>query len=174
MTLGTKTLLFGVHQFLIHPILVLIAWIKLYKSFPSFKELVCIFIHDWGYWGKIFLKDADGDKHPEFGAKIATRLFGPEWGQFVLGHSCFYVIRNEVEPSKLMAPDKYWHCIIPLWFYKMISVPTGEFFYYRSLKDARQVAEDKESDSIWWVNLQNNCLEKINGTYKVDRSDLAN
>jgi hypothetical protein len=168
MNLGHKTILFGVHQFIIHPVLVLLAWIRLYKSFPCFKELFCIVIHDWGYWGKPSLKDADGDKHPELGAKIAERLFGEYWRDFILGHSSFYVKRNGLKESKLMAPDKYWHCMIPLWFYKFLSVPTGEFKHYRELSHARQVAPNYEPDEIWWANLQKVCLEKVKGCYKIN------
>lgn len=164
MRAGTKTLLFGVHQFVWHPLLVLIAWIKLYKEFPSIKELICIFIHDWGYWQKKVLKDEDGDRHPELGAKIAGKLLGPEWRDFVLGHSSYYVLKNGIETSKLMAADKYFHCIIPLWMYKAMAVPTGEFKYYREMDPAkykRQVADKNKSDEFWWLNLQKICLKKI-------------
>ena len=124
MTLGTKTLLFGVHQFILHPLLVLLAWLRFYHSFPTWRELVCIFIHDWGYWGKPSLKCADGDRHPELGADIANKLFGAEYRDFILGHSTFYTTRENISVSKLMAPDKYWHCMVPLWFYKLLAVPT--------------------------------------------------
>lgn len=173
MTLGTKTLLFGVHQFLIHPILVIIAWIKIYKSFPSFRELVCIFIHDLGYWGKPSLKNADGDKHPELGGQIAWWLFGNEWKDFVLGHSSFYVKRNCMQRSKLFYADKYWHNMIPLWFYKILAVPTGEFKHYRGLKHARQVSELDATDDEWWQKLQQACRDKIDGIYEIDINNLA-
>ena len=42
MKVGTKSLLFGVHQLLWHPLTVWLGWIKLYKKPPSFKEAVCI------------------------------------------------------------------------------------------------------------------------------------
>ncbi len=174
MKLGTKTLLFGVHQIFLHPLLVLIAWIKLYKSFPSFKELFCIFIHDWGYWGMESLKCAKGDTHPELGARIVNKLFGSEWRDFILGHSSFYIKRNGIPQSKLLPPDKYWHCIIPLWVYKLLAVPTGEFAHYRGLKHARQVSNLDASDKEWWDELQKVCYEKTKGTYKIDKNKLAN
>jgi hypothetical protein len=173
MTLGTKTLLFGVHQFILHPLFVLYAWIKLYKSFPNWKELICIFIHDWGYWGKPSLKCADGDKHPELGARLALYYLGPEYCDFILGHSSFYVKRQGIPVSKLMAPDKYWHCLVPLWFYKMLAVPTGEFAHYRGLQHARQVSKDlNEPDFLWWARLQIVCWEKVQGCYKIDSERL--
>lgn len=173
MTLGTKTLLFGVHQFFIHPLLVTIAWVKLYRSFPSLREMFCIFIHDWGYWGKPSLKDANGDTHPELGAAIAGKMLGSEWSDFILGHSNFYVVRNGIKPSKLMAPDKYFHCMIPLWFYKILSVPTGEFRHYRGVRDARQVTELDASDVEWWAKLQKRCLDKVSGAFVIDPKKLA-
>ena len=173
MTLGTKTLLFGVHQIIVHPTLVTIAWRKLYGSFPSWRELFCIFIHDWGYWGRPNLKNADGDRHPELGARIAGRLLGPEWSDFVLGHSSFYIARNGVERSKLFGADKYFHCIIPLWFYKVLSVPSGEFAHYRELNHARQVADQAEPDEVWWARFQAVCQGKIDGKWKPDMARLA-
>lgn len=167
MTLGTKTLLFGVHQIFIHPLLALIAWIHLYRSFPSWREAFCIFIHDWGYWGKPDLKNEDGDRHPELGAHIARIMLGLEWSTFILGHSSFYVARYGIPPSKLLAPDKYIHCMIPLWFYKMLAVPTGEFKHYRELRGARQVAGRECSDAEWWANLQKVCAEKVAGRYRI-------
>lgn len=167
MTLGTKTLLFGVHQIFIHTIMVTWAWRRLYKSWPNWREFVCICIHDIGYWGKPSLKDADGDKHPEFGAKLAGWMFGPGWRDFCLGHSSFYVHRNGIEASKLMAADKYWHCMIPLWFYKILAVPTGEFAHYRGLQHVRQVASIAATDEEWWSNLQRICEEKVAGVYEI-------
>ena len=173
MTLGSKTLLFGVHQVFIHSVLVTWAWVKLYGSVPTWREMLCIMIHDIGYWGRPSLKCADGDKHPELGAKIAGKLLGPEWSDFILGHSTFYCKRNGLEPSKLMAADKFWHCLVPLWFYKILAVPTGEFRHYRELKHARQVSGRETSDAEWWANLQRVCYEKVNGTYKIEEANLC-
>ncbi len=178
MTLGTKSLLFGVHQFIIHPVLVTIAWVKIYKEFPNWRELVCIFIHDWGYWGVDDLKAETGDKHPELGARIAFKYLGLEWADFILGHSSFYIARSsgcngtDARESKLFAPDKYWHCIIPLWFYKLLAVPSGEFKYYRDLSCARQVANQQETDIEWWEKLQEACMQKIEGSYRIDMNNL--
>lgn len=75
MRIGTKTLLFGSHQFLIHPLFLAAAWTKLY-GFPWDPRLwVAFFVHDLGYWGKPNLDGAEGDTHPELGARIMHRLF---------------------------------------------------------------------------------------------------
>lgn len=172
MTLGTKTLLFGVHQIFIHPLMVTWAWVVLYKTFPTWRELVCILIHDWGYWGKSDLKGAEGDTHPLLGAKIATKFFGKRWGDFILGHSTFYAKRNGIKTSPLMAPDKYWHCMVPFWVYWLLSATTGELRHYRELKHARQVADSETSDAEWFARLQDICRAKAEGTYVIDKAAL--
>ena len=67
MKIGTKSLLFGVHQFFWHPLTVYWAWKRLYGR-PSLREFVCIFVHDWGYWRAGDMDGAIGGLHPELGA----------------------------------------------------------------------------------------------------------
>ena len=83
MNVGTKSLLFGVHQFIWHPVTVLIAWVSLYGR-PTWRELICIIVHDWGYWGAPNMDGEEGERHPEVGAEIALRLFGLEYYELVL------------------------------------------------------------------------------------------
>lgn len=59
------SILFGAHLFLIHPILVWITWIKLYREIPEQRETICIFIYDWGYWGKLGIDGNEGKNYPE-------------------------------------------------------------------------------------------------------------
>ena len=52
MKIGTKSLLFGAHNIIIHPVLVFIAWWRLY-GFPFDPRLwIAFLVHDWGYFGK--------------------------------------------------------------------------------------------------------------------------
>ena len=75
MKLGTKSLLFGAHQFILHPMFVAIAWIKLF-GFPKDPRVwVAFLVHDWGYWGKKDMDGEDGKTHPELGAQIMHALF---------------------------------------------------------------------------------------------------
>ena len=75
MKVGTKSLLFGVHCFFIHPLWVALAWWKLY-GFPLDPRLWVAFIaHDWGYWGSPEMDGPTGDLHPYVGAKIMHWLF---------------------------------------------------------------------------------------------------
>jgi hypothetical protein len=132
-TVGTKSLLFGVHQFLLHPLLVTLAWHHLYKSWPGWRELFCIFVHDLGYWGVKDMDGFDGRCHPFLGAKIARRLFGQEYYNFCIGHSRSLCRQVGVRYSKLCWADK---CSVSLesdWFYLLRARLTGELGQYLTL-----------------------------------------
>src|SRR6185436_5824863 len=75
MKIGTRSLLFGAHQFLIHPWFVAEAWRRLF-GFPWDPRLwVLFFVHDWGYFGKPNMDGREGERHPELGARIMHALF---------------------------------------------------------------------------------------------------
>ena len=172
MTLGTKTVLFGFHQFLIHPIIVTIAWIRLYKSLPTFKEFICICLHDIGYIGKNDIKGEEGDRHPELGARIANRLLGPKYRDFILGHSTYYIYRHRVKRSKLLSADKFIFVNMSLTFFKIMTTLSGEFTYYRNQRNSRQVCDESESDKVWFDKIKKAARDKIEGTYYIDPSKL--
>lgn len=130
MKVGTKSLLIGVHQIILHPIVVLIAWIYLYHL-PSWKEVVCIIIHDWGYWQMPNMDGAEGEKHPELGASIAKKLFGQEYYELCLYHSRHYAKKAGKKPSKLCWADKLSIKYEPWWFYLPRAYITGELKEYR-------------------------------------------
>lgn len=132
MKVGTKSLLFGVHQVFIHPLFVLISWFKLYGR-PTWRELVCIIIHDWGYFGCPNMDGHEGKRHPEKGAMIALKLFGPDYHDLVLYHSRHYSRANGVEPSKLCWADKLSIQYEPWWLYLPRAWASGELFEYRLL-----------------------------------------
>jgi hypothetical protein len=141
MNIGTKSLLFGVHQFILHPISVLLAWIKLYGK-PSWKELICIIIHDWGYFGSPNMDGREGERHPEFAAKIVGKLFGQEYHDLCLYHSRHYARKAGHMPSKLCWADKLCIKYNPWWLYIPLSWLTGELFEYRrNTADAGFIAE---------------------------------
>lgn len=118
MKQGTISILFGCHG-PIHSIFVLISWIKLYKSFPKFWQLVCIFLHDVGHFGKNYLDNvAEKNKHWIGGAKLAQKLFGIKGFLFIAGHCG----NSGYEKSKLYKADKYsWH-IMPGIFHLVFQV----------------------------------------------------
>jgi hypothetical protein len=154
MQTGTKSLLFGVHQVFIHPVVVYRAWKHLYGR-PSWRELICIIIHDWGYWGKPDLDGPEGERHPEFAARLAGRLFGGGYGQLCLYHSRHYAKLRGMEPSKLCWADKLSIQYEPSWFYLLRARLSGE------LKELRQTSADAgylpltRSDKEWFIWVRN-------------------
>ena len=132
MTIGTKSLLFGAHQFLIHPFLVAIAWSKLY-SFPRDPRLwIAFFIHDIGYLGKPNLDGPEGKTHPELGAAIMEKLFGKKWGDLCRYHSRIAAQQSRETPSLLCHADKLATTLTPRWLYLFLVRLTGEIHEYEA------------------------------------------
>lgn len=146
MKVGTKSILFGVHQFLIHPIVVTLAWRKLYKRWPDWIEAICILVHDWGYWGKSDMDGVEGKNHPEFGALLAVRIavglhyffkrdpavafLGSAVYDLTVGHSSHYATSIGKEPSALCWADKYSINYEWEWFYLLRAKLSGELAEY--------------------------------------------
>lgn len=80
LSIGTKSVLFGAHCFLLHPWFVAWAWWTLY-GFPFDPRLwVAFFVHDLGYVGKPNMDGPEGEQHPYFGARLMAYLFdGYSW-----------------------------------------------------------------------------------------------
>jgi hypothetical protein len=154
MKKGSKSLLMGAHAFWVHPALVTVAWVKLYGSMPSLKELFCIFIHDWGYWGCENIDDEKGEEHPEWAAKVASRLFGAEYGDLARYHSRHYAKRCGAEPSKLCWADKLGVALEPWWFYIPKACITGEIAEYREMSDKAGFIKKSESHRVWYKWIQ--------------------
>jgi len=139
MEVGTKSILFGVHAFWFHPITVFIAWVKLY-GIPNFKEMVCIFIHDIGYWGKPNMDGKEGETHPIWGAMWANKYLdvvknyddgkNESYYKMCLCHSRTCAKANNSEPSKLCWADKLCIKYDPWWFYLLRARLSGELSEY--------------------------------------------
>jgi hypothetical protein len=130
MRIGTRSILFGVHQFLLHPLLAAWAWWRLY-GFPFDLRLwVAFAVHDLGYWGKPNMDGPEGERHVEWGARLMGRLFGPEWADFSRNHSRFYARQNGRPFSRLCVADKYLICLVPPWLYLALSRASGELYEY--------------------------------------------
>lgn len=117
MKVGTKSVLFGAHCFLIHGWFVALAWWKLF-GFRKVKDpylgqvslwdprlWVVFFIHDLGYWGRPNMDGAEGELHPLPAASFMSQMFdhptswryvdvhAGEWPGHVLGpwgHFCLF------------------------------------------------------------------------------------
>lgn len=152
MKTGTKSLLFGVHQFIWHPVTVLLAWIWLYKRFPNWRELICIVVHDWGYWGKTNMDDEQGENHPYAGAKIAFFLFmDNEYYDLCLFHSRHLSRRLNREPSLLCWADKACIAFEPRWFYLLRARLSGELKEYRKISAETGFLPLTASNNEWFA-----------------------
>jgi hypothetical protein len=152
MKIGTRSVLFGAHQFLIHPLFVAAAWWKLY-GFPRDPRLwVAFVVHDLGYFGKPNMDGPEGEYHPFLGARIMSRLFdhgkgyvvidcvadrfyqiGP-WGDLVMCHSRFLSRKMQRPFSRLCVADKLATCLEPWWLYLPRVVLTREIREYMKLR----------------------------------------
>ena len=138
---GTKSILFGAHQFLIHPLFLFVAWWKLY-GFPKDPRLwVAFFVHDLGYWGKPKMDDEDGENHVVLGATIMSYLFGSKWGNLCLYHSRFKAKKDGVKPSRLCVADKLVIAMVPWWIYLPLVRMTGELSEYMDCAEKKEGAK---------------------------------
>ena len=136
MKIGTKSILFGAHQFLIHPAFVFLAWWKLY-GFPWDPRLwLAFFLHDLGYIGKPNMDGLEGDTHPRWAA-ARMNVFGKRWRDLCLYHSRFYAKRDGAKPSRLCFADKLAMPLEPRWLYLPRVIWSGEIDEYMSLAVAR-------------------------------------
>ena len=149
MRIGAKSLLFGAHQFIIHPFNVWLAWYWLYGKPPTFKETVCVIVHDWGYIACSDMDDQDGSRHPILGARIAGFLFGQKYRDLCLFHSRHYSKQAGASPSKLCWADKTSLLFESAPFYLWRARLTGELKEYRIVSELNYGVSTAESDKTW-------------------------
>lgn len=168
MKIGTKSLLYGVHQFIIHPIIVFIAWWKLY-GFPYDPRLwIAFIVHDWGYWGKPNMDGEEGETHVFLGAEIMHKLFDSRhdyflagedylpnpnrwyWYNFTLYHSRFYAKKNNHPVSRLCVADKYAFTILPKWLYLLLVNLSGELKEYMTTSRTREGKVELPDEDDWY------------------------
>lgn len=165
MKIGTRSILFGVHAFWWHPLVVLLAWFRLYKSFPKWWQLIAIFCHDLGYWGLPNIDGPEGKQHPTKGAaltaKIVALFMGPSWDVyfFSLLHSRDAAARAGLPVSDLYAPDKYAIWFEPAWFYLLRARLSSEIHEFKQHAiDAKHIpagATDREWLDFYRNNIAN-------------------
>lgn len=155
MNVGTKSLLWGVHQFLWHPYTVLRAWKELY-GWPNWKALICILIHDWGYWGSPNMDGEEGEKHPRWAARWArlhldSEKGSPIYSDLCLLHSRHYARRANTSPSRLCWADKLSIKYDPEWFYLLRARLSGELKEYRKLAADSGHIPRFQPDHVWFL-----------------------
>lgn len=160
MKIGTKSLLFGAHQVLIHPLFVFRAWLRLY-GLPWHPALwLCFLVHDWGYFGAEAMDSQGGEEHPELGANIVRFFFGNTWGDFCLFHSRRYAKMKGKAISQLCIADKLATILTPVWLYIPMVKATGEIAEYMKPDTALESEEylalvkDVTDPHEWFVALK--------------------
>jgi hypothetical protein len=144
MKQGTISVLIGCHS-PIHSALVVLAWRRLYGRWPRPWQVVCIFLHDIGHWGRDYLDDYEQKReHWKLGARIAQRLFGVKGWQLTAGH-CSH---SGMPLSDLYKADKYSYYLAPRWwlYANLLFEPKLKMGY--GLKEAVARFQDQVRESI--------------------------
>lgn len=158
LPVGTRSLLFGYHQVLIHPLIVATAWTKLYGFPRDLRLWVAFFVHDLGYWGKPNMDGPEGEQHVFLGARIMNRLFDRqdwEWNNFCLFHSRFYAIQAGRFPSRLCYADKLAIVICPVWLQLLLMNLSGEISEYMHLNRPGRTSGEGMTQRQWCRTMQN-------------------
>jgi len=129
LPVGTRSILIGAHQFLIHPLYVAKAWRLLYGPPRDPRLWLAFFLHDLGYWGRHDLDGPDGERHVEWAARV-MRPFGRDWSWLCLLHSRYYARSVNLPPSRLCAADKLAMTLEPEWLYLPRVILSGECWEY--------------------------------------------
>jgi hypothetical protein len=154
MRIGTRSILFGGHQFLLHPIFVARAWRQIYGGWPrKWPEWVAIICHDLGYWGKADMDGEEGVCHPSGGANLVSRLCdrsgSARWWRFAAGHSRSFADLAGIPTSALMPADKLATVLMPLPLYAGLCWCSGEWLEYRDRWVAAGTYPGRADDGIW-------------------------
>jgi hypothetical protein len=139
MRVGTKSVIFGVHSILVHPFFVAWAWSRLYGFLWDPRLWLAFLVHDVGYFGKANMEGPDGQQHVALGGRIMVWLCGPEWRDFVLGHSRHWAESVGKSYSKLCLADKLAFVLTPAWLYIPMARLSGELREYMRVSSERQL-----------------------------------
>lgn len=159
MRVGTRSILFGAHQFVIHPFFVFRAWCILYRRLPKLHEFWAIVTHDLGYWGSPNMDGVEGERHPEVMANWwleranFTSRFRVAVADEILGHSRFFAAKYGIALSRLFRADKLAVALYPRWLYLLLANLSGEIHEYirHSRKGNHSVQIENATTQIEWV-----------------------
>lgn len=167
ISIGTKSVLFGVHQFIWHPITVALAFCKVHRRLPAWWEMIGIIFHDSGYWGCTDMDGESGLSHPRAGAFLAARICGVfsmerAWDVYFLClyHSSNFARERGATPSDLYLPDKVSILFDPAWFYLFrarLSGELDEYIYRECLKQKRMFTDEE-----WLEQYRTTIRNKLN------------
>lgn len=171
MKIGTKSVLFGVHQFAIHPLTVLLAWRKLYRRWPNWWELIAIVLHDTpGYYGCADIDGVEGKHHPERGAHWAAYISGAicyhvgrhDWDLFFFTacHSRDWAAIHRTPVSPLYCADKFSIFYDPEWCYLLRARLSGELTEFKTRAIASGELPAGATDRQWLHFYKQNVLSR--------------
>ncbi len=157
---GTRSLIFGAHCAVLHPVFVYAAWVKLYGWTFDPRIIIACVVHDWGYWGLDGMDSPEGKQHPRLGAAIMHKLFdnpcrmcdggvlgdircGYKWQDFTAYHSRSFAKAEGKAFSKLCVADKLSAALIPWWLYLPMVTLSGEITEY--LAESEKHAKDSKA-----------------------------
>ena len=172
MKVGTKSVLYGAHQFILHPLVLAVAWWRLY-GFPWDPRLwVAFFVHDLGYVGKPNMDGKEGESHVLFGASVMAYLFGEKWGRLCEDHSRFWAGKEGRPISRLGVADKLAIALLPWWIYLPMVRASGELVEYlehaASGKYSKEVGKPKSARG-WYEDLQQFMREWVAKNWEYNR-----
>ena len=152
MKIGTKSLLFGVHQFILHPLMVFAAWLLYYKRLPKFYQFCAIVTHDWGYLGLHNMDGEEGSLHPERAANMWRffGLFGYKVAREIEGHSGRFASRFYIPKSKLFKADKLSVIFFPCYLYVFLGSLSGEIIEYMEISYNKKLENVNTKNKIQW------------------------
>lgn len=132
MRLGTKSLLWGCHQFLLHPIFTFVGWVLLYGwGTLSVPILLAIIIHDWGYWGCREMDGHDGVCHPiRFMGRFESHSWSQAMWEQIWRHSRHMCKELGDTPSDLCWADKLGTALMPSVLWATLAYVSGEGWEY--------------------------------------------
>ena len=182
MKIGTKSILWGIHNPIIHTFFVTVAWIIIYRTLPNLAEFVAIIIHDLGLWGQPNIDGPEGERHPEvvfdkvkdYACKYHQRRhsdFLIKVANLVIGHSGWYAAKHGLPLSKLYYADKLANALYPTTLYLLLGILSGEIKEYRQrTADGKYQNNNMDNSSLlhWLLTLRANMtmvglkLRKVN------------
>jgi hypothetical protein len=85
------------------------------------------------------MEGSEGQQHVVLGGRIMGWLCGPEWRDFVLGHSRHWAESVGKRYSKLCLADKLAFVLTPAWLYLPMASLSGELREYMRVASERQL-----------------------------------
>ncbi len=188
MEIGTKSLLLGAHQFVLHPLFTAAGWIGCYgfclRGYSWWRLIICFVIHDWGYWGCSNMDGDEGEGHPRWAALRAWKyldgvdvglaivkaagpardfslMFKNEYYNLCLYHSRFYAIGQRHLPSDLCWADKLGTTYMSTWLWVFLTTLTGEVTEYMSAPKHVQVVGDTKNPYVYFEAYKKYIKEKL-------------